>query len=118
MLRAKAFKLSSLCGGLCVAVTVTACSPVPLAPSPFIPGVTVTLTIVARDTRTGAALPDVRAYASNLRSCTTKDDGMCRIDVEPGAIVTVAVWGDGYAGTFRTATVSGDTRWTFNMEAE
>jgi len=116
MLRSNA-QAGKISGIVYLALLSAACGS-PLAPSPSPQAVTVTLTIEARDAVSRAPLSAVRAYASNLRSCTTKDDGRCWIDVANGAEVTVALWGDGYADALRTATVSGDTRWTFYLGGE
>lgn len=117
MQRAKAFSFPAICGIVHLALLSAACGQSPVSPS-ILPPAIVTLTIVARDSRTGAVLPDIRAYASTLQSCTTKDDGVCRMDIPNGVTVTVAIWGTGYAGQVRTSTVSGASRWTFDMRGE
>lgn len=111
-------KVMTASGIVCLAVVTSACGTSPVSPSSTVSGAspaTVPLTIAARDARSGAFLPAIRAYASNLRSCTTKDDGRCVIEVDNGAVVTVAVWGEGYADALRTSTVSGASRWTFYL---
>ena len=114
----KRLSFPALCGGVYCAVIATACGPSPLAPSPTVNSGPVTLTIAARDAVTGAPLPDIRAFVHNGPSCLTKDDGQCMVSLPANAIVTVAVWGDGYAGTFHTETVSGNVRWTFQLVRE
>ena len=118
MLRAKAIQLFSSCGIVQLAVIATACGTSPLSPTPVVPPVTVTLSVVARDATTGALLPDVRAFIHNGPSCITKDDGRCTMDVLTGSIVTVAAWGTDYAGRQRTEQVSQSATWTFYLVRE